>query len=102
MSETTVSAQLPGRLIVGCNDPGTCEMHKCELITKHVMGQVTRKCNKQVVNSFPEMEIFRKKMRKFVTWIMDTKQELKYKQHYSCRDIDKRKTTTQTGDSKRY
>ena len=58
-NDTTVTALLAGRLIVGCNDPGTCGMHKCELIMKHAMGQLTRKCNKQVVNSFPEMEMLR-------------------------------------------
>ena len=54
-----------GHLIVGCNDPGTCGMHKCELITKHAMGQVTRKHNKQVFGSFPQMEMFRSKSRSF-------------------------------------
>ena len=38
VNDTTASALLMGRLIVGCNDPGTCGMHKCELITKHAMG----------------------------------------------------------------
>ena len=56
-------------------------MHKCELITKHAMGQVTRKCNKQVVDSFPQMEIFRSKIRKFASSIMDMKQKSKYKQY---------------------
>ena len=54
VNDTTASALLAGRLIVGCNDPGTCGMHKCESITKHAMEQVTRKCNKLVVESFPE------------------------------------------------
>ena len=56
-------------------------MHKCELITKHTTGQVTRKLSKQVDDSFPEMELFRTKIRKFVTWIMDTNQKSKYKQY---------------------
>ena len=59
INDTTALVLLAGRLKVGCNDPGTCGMHKCELITIHAMGQVTRKCNKQVVDSFPEMEMFR-------------------------------------------
>ena len=58
-----------------------CWMHKCELITKHAMSQPTRKCNKQVVDSFPEMEMFGAKIRKLVTWIIDTKQKSKYKQY---------------------
>ena len=81
MNDTTVSALLVGRLIVGCNDPSTCRMNKCDLIMKHVMGQVARKCNKQEVNSFPEMEMFRAKIRKFAIWIMDTKQKSRYKQY---------------------
>ena len=81
VNDTTASALLMGRLIVGCNDSGTCGMHMCELITKHAMGQVTRKCNKQVVDSFPEMEMFRSNIRKFASSIMDTKQKPKYKQY---------------------
>ena len=32
---TTASALLTGRLVVGCNDPGTSGMHKCELTEFH-------------------------------------------------------------------
>ena len=50
VNDKTALTLLVGRLIVGCNDPGTCGMHKCELIPKHAMGQVARKHNKQVVD----------------------------------------------------
>ena len=58
VNDTMASALLAVRLIVGYDDPGTCGMHKCELITKHVTGQVARRCCKQVVDSFPEMKMF--------------------------------------------
>ena len=74
----TASALLTGCLIVGCNDPGTCGMHKCELIKKHTMGQV--KHSKQVVDSFLQMEMFRSKIRRLACCIMDMKQKSKYKQ----------------------
>ena len=45
VNDMTPSA-LAGRLIVGSNDSGTCGMHKCELITKHTGGQVTRRKKK--------------------------------------------------------
>ena len=80
VNDTTALVLLMGCLIVGCNDPGTCGMHKGELITKHAMGQVTRKCIKYIVDSFPQMEMFRSKIRKFTSSIMDTKQISKYKQ----------------------
>ena len=61
INNTTALALLMGRLIAGCNDLGTCGMHKCELITKHAMEHITRKQNKQVVDSFPEMKMSRSK-----------------------------------------
>ena len=74
----TASALLTGCLIVGCNDPGTCGMHKCELIKKHTKGQV--KHSKQVVDSFLQMKMFRSKIRRLACCIMDMKQKSKYKQ----------------------
>ena len=59
INDTTALVLLMGRLIVGCKDPGTCGMHKSKLIIQHAMGQVARKYNKQVVDSFPEMDMFR-------------------------------------------
>ena len=78
VNDTTTLALLLGCLSVGCNDPGTCGMHKYELVTKHAMGQETRKCNKQVVDSFAQMEMFGSKIKKFASSTMDTKQKSKY------------------------
>jgi hypothetical protein len=73
VNDTTNSAKKAGQLIVGCDDKGTCGMHQCELIMKHATGQVVRSRRNVVVDSFPEMENFRKKMRKFCSWIMEGK-----------------------------
>ena len=42
VNDTTNSALLAGRLIVGCDDSGTCGMHVVELILKHGTGQIIR------------------------------------------------------------
>ena len=81
INDITASDLLMGRLFVGCKDPGTSGMHKCELITKQTMGQVTMKSTKQVIDSFPEMEMFRSKIRKLSSSIMDIKQKSKYKRY---------------------
>ena len=88
INDTTAPALLAGRLIVGSNDPGTCGMHKCELITKHAMGKVARKCNKQVVDSFPGMEMFRSKVRKFTSPIMNITEIKIYAICEVCGDIE--------------
>jgi hypothetical protein len=78
VNDTTNSAKKAGQLIVGCADKGTCGMHQCELIMKHATGQVVRSRRNVVVDSFPEMESFRKKMRKFCGWMMEGKSKDRY------------------------
>jgi hypothetical protein len=78
VNDTTNSAKKAGQLIVGCADKGTCGMHQCELIMKHATGQVIRTRRNAVIDSFPEMESFRKKMRKFCSWMMEGKSKDRY------------------------
>lgn len=73
VNDTTNSAKKAGQLIVGCSDKGTCGMHQCELIMKHATGQVTRSRQSVVVDSFTELDHFRKKMKKFCSWMMEGK-----------------------------
>ena len=59
-------------IVSGCRDPSTCGMNKCELITKHAIGQV-------FISRNGDVQI--KKVRKFASSIMDMNEKSKYKQY---------------------
>ena len=54
-------------------------MHEAELIIKHATGQVVRRCNRSIVDSFKECDDFRKAARKMIHWIVSPQFKSCYK-----------------------
>ena len=67
-----------GRFIVGTKDSGGCGMHEAELIIKHATGQVVRRHNRSIVDSFKECDDFRKAARKMIHWIVSPQFKSRY------------------------
>ncbi len=66
INDTTNAALAAGRLIVGTNKNGTCDMHQLDLVTEHATGQAVRKRGGVIVDQFVECEGTRKSVFKLV------------------------------------
>ena len=78
INDTTNSAVMAGRLIVGGGiyhtiEGGTCGMHVAELASNHGGGFLERKVNKKVVDHFKDNVEFSLVVRKMVKWIINKK-----------------------------
>jgi hypothetical protein len=77
VNDTTNSALMTGRMMAGVD--GTCVMHEVDLVIKHALGVVKRrKRGVGVVDSFPDCEAFRKKVKKCLSYLMDKKSKSRY------------------------
>ena len=70
-NDTTNAAMATGRLLAG--QAGSCNMHVAQLVADHATGKRTRSVNKKVVDSFPECDAIRSRVRGMIGYIWSRK-----------------------------
>lgn len=86
INDTTNSALLAGRLIVGGGidgkcESGTCLMHRGSLAINHAGGFLTRSKSGAITDSFPQCSKFRRNVHDMVSYLMDRKAKDRWKRY---------------------